>query len=212
MQTVKRLQGYSPWPLVSNPRDFFLSLVLPIGISVAGVLLARQFFISWHGDAFVFFFLVPVAVLLVSRKNVLDYGLRPGNKKLGLLAAVVGALLSVVVVGVASSLSPGVQSFYGNREMTPQLVFAAATYMFAWEFLLRGYLLCTLQRRFGFMRANIIQSIVFFLAHASKPPLEFYSTAFTGPVFGYISERTKSVYSMAFIHTVIYLSVIYFTQ
>jgi membrane protease YdiL (CAAX protease family) len=212
MQIAKRVQDLSPQYFVSRSRFFVLGLGLPIGVSIAGILLARQFFVSWATDALIFFFLVPVGVLLITRKNVLDHGLRVGDRKLGLLAAGIGVVASIVVVGVASSLSPGVQSYYGNRDFTPRLVLQVATYMFAWEFLLRGYVLCALQKRIGFMRANIIQSVIFFLAHAAKPPLEFYSTAFTGPVFGYISERTRSIYSMVAIHTAIYLSVIYFTQ
>jgi membrane protease YdiL (CAAX protease family) len=212
MQIAKRVQDLSAQSFVDRSRFFILGLGLPIGVSIAGILLARQFFVSWATDALIFFFLVPVGVLLITRKSVLDHGLRVGDRKLGLLAAGIGIVASIVVVGVAASLSPGVQSYYGNRDLTPRLVLQVATYMFAWEFLLRGYVLCALQKRVGFMRANIIQSVIFFLAHAAKPPLEFYSTAFTGPIFGYISEKTRSIYSMVAIHTAIYLSVIYFTQ
>ena len=190
------------------------SIALPIVVASVGVVFARLpgSFVSWAIDALMFFLMPSVLVLLVTKSDLRKHGLGLGNKTLGLIAAVVGGALSVLVVAGGAALSPGVQSYYGGRIIDLDLVVSVATYMFAWEFLLRGYVLTVLEPKIGFHRANIIQSVIFFFAHSAKPPLEFYSTAFTGPLFGYISHRTKSVYSMVFIHTVIYLSVVYFTQ
>jgi membrane protease YdiL (CAAX protease family) len=189
-------------------------IALPIVVASTGVVFARLpgIFFSWAIDAMLFFFLPSILVLVVTRSDLRKHGLGLGNKTLGVIAAVVGMALSVVVVGVGASLSPGVQTYYGNRTINLDLVVSVATYMFAWEFLLRGYVLTVLEPKIGIHKANAVQSVIFFFAHSAKPPLEFYSTAITGPLFGYISHRTQSVYSMVLIHTVIYLSVVYFTM
>jgi len=210
VQSVLRTQFVLPGRYPALARQV-VGYVLPIAVSAAAILLARRGFTSWSGDALLFFLLLPVIVILVTRKKVVDFGLRVGDWKKGTIAAVIGILLSILVVGVAASISPGVRSYYGSKTMSPKLVLDVFLYMFAWEFLLRGYLLLALQRRLGFKRANVLQTVVFFLAHTSKPALEFYSTAFTGVLFGYVSDKTRSIYSMVAIHTAIYLSVVYFT-
>jgi len=191
-----------------------VSIVAPITIAIVGVTLSRipGVFYSWAIDAVLFFLLPSLLALIVTRSDLRKHGLGLGNKTLGVIAAVVGAGLSVGIVAFGAAISPGVQTYYGNRTMSLDLVVSVAVYMFAWEYLLRGYLLTVLEPKIGFHKANIVQSVIFFFAHSGKPPLEFYSTAITGPLFGYVSQKTRSVYSMVFIHTVIYLSVVYFTQ
>ncbi len=210
-RSARRVRISWPARYAATARKIEDGYVLPIAVAAMAIVLARRGFTSWSGDALLFFLLLPVLVLLVSRKKVLDFGLRIGDWKKGALAAFVGIALSVLVVWVAASLAPGVRSYYGSKVMSPRLVLDVFLYMFAWEFLLRGFLLVALQRRLGFMRANLVQTFVFFLAHITKPALEFYSTAFTGVLFGYVSDKTRSIYSMVAIHTAIYLSVVQFT-
>ncbi len=181
---------------------------LPLLLAATGILLARYVQLtSWAGDAVLYFFLLPIAVLLLQRKKLSSFGLGIGKWKLGIPVAIAGSAASILAVWAATALSPSLQSFYGAQELTPRLVIETIAYMFAWEFLLRGYLLHSGTPR----RANAAQSILFFLAHYGKPIVELASTAFTGPLFGYISLKTKSIYPMVAIHTTIYLAVVYFT-
>lgn len=212
VRTIPR--GFSRDRLEKRQLRKAVSIVVPITIAIVGVSVSRMpgVFYSWAIDAVLLFLLPALLVLIVTRSDLRKHGLGLGNKTLGAIAAVVGAALSIGIVAFGAAISPGVQSYYGNRTMSLDLVVSVAVYMFAWEYLLRGYLLTVLEPKIGFHKANIVQSVIFFFAHSAKPPLEFYSTAITGPLFGYISHKTRSVYSMVFIHTVIYLSVVYFTQ
>lgn len=191
---------------------WLLDLGLPILVSSAAIVITKHYtLVGRTTDAVLLFLVVPVLLLLAQRRSPAAHGLRPGNVRIGAAAAAVGIIASIVVVGVGSELSSDVRGYYGSKELTPGLVFETAVFMFAWEFLLRGYVLYALKPRLGPHRANAVQTIIFFLAHYSKPFIEFISTAGTGLLFGYITLRSRSVFPMAAIHTAIFLSVVYFT-
>lgn len=185
-----------------------LLIVLPVMLTAVGVLLTRQVdFISRGVEGLLFLFVPPVVALLLFRLNPLDYGLRIGRWKHGIAYGVVGVLITIVVVRLAMGLFPSLTDYYGSRDLTPRLIADTFLYMFAWEFIIRGYLFNSLEKEFSLGEANAGQTAVFAISHFGKPMVELLSTPFTGLVFGLVAHRTRSIHSMVVIHTVIQLAV-----
>ncbi|MEO0108242.1 MAG: CPBP family glutamic-type intramembrane protease [candidate division WOR-3 bacterium] len=77
---------------------------------------------------------------------------------------------------------------------TIQLVF-----MFAWEFLSRGYLLFGFYRRLG-APAIAVQIIPFVLLHIGKPEAECYGSAVAAIALAVVALRARSFYPAALLH------------
>ena len=72
--------------------------------------------------------------------------------------------------------------------------------MFAWEFLLRGYVLFGFERRVGAAAAIAVQTIPFVVMHVGKPPLETYGALVAGVVLGIVAIRARSFIPCAILH------------
>jgi hypothetical protein len=87
----------------------------------------------------------------------------------------------------------------------------AALYMFAWEFLFRGYMLFGLEKSMG-INAIFVQTIPFVLLHLGKPFLETLFCIPGGFIFGYVAYRTRSFLPCFIIHFGIYAMMHFFTN
>ncbi len=65
-------------------------------------------------------------------------------------------------------------------------------YIFAWEFLWRGYMLFGLESKFGWY-AVFIQTIPFVILHNGKPAIETFSAIFGGIILGVIALKTRTI-------------------
>jgi membrane protease YdiL (CAAX protease family) len=72
----------------------------------------------------------------------------------------------------------------------PEFLLKWALYMFAWEFLLRGYMLFGLEKSIG-RSAIFVQTIPFVLLHLGKPFLETLACIPGGLIWGYIAYKTR---------------------
>jgi len=77
---------------------------------------------------------------------------------------------------------------------------ARLVYMFAWEFLFRGYLLFGFERRIGPAGAVAASTIPFVLMHFGKPAAETYSSIVAGIVLGVVALRARSFIPAALLH------------
>jgi membrane protease YdiL (CAAX protease family) len=67
-----------------------------------------------------------------------------------------------------------------------------APQLFATEFCFRGFLLFPLGRELGIVRAIAIQTALYVLLHAAKPPLELVQALWAGVVFAIVAWRSRS--------------------
>jgi membrane protease YdiL (CAAX protease family) len=74
-----------------------------------------------------------------------------------------------------------------------------SAYMFAWEFLFRGFLLFGLKDKLG-EASVLVQMIPFILLHFGKPSPETIGTILMGIYFGYIVYRGNSYWPALIIH------------
>jgi len=151
-------------------------------------------------STFLYYGVFPIFVILVVlRKNPLDFGLSAGSPRIWGFYTIVICLVAAAIL-YASSFSNALQSYYLDDE------FNFFTYLLtnimslsASEFLYRGFLLFGLKEKFQ-EGSILIQMVPFALLHLNKPELETISTIFTGILFGYVAYRGKSFWPAFIIH------------
>ena len=140
-----------------------------------------------------------LVILIVLRKNPLNFGLRLGVPRIwGLHVGVI--CLAAAVILYASSFSSSLQSYYRTENFDFLNYFwTSCVSLSASEFLYRGFLLFGLKEKFK-EGSVLLQMIPFALMHLGKPELETVSTIFTGILFGYVAYRGKSYWPAFIIH------------
>jgi membrane protease YdiL (CAAX protease family) len=180
-----------------------LSLIAVAGISTLVLVLQR--FYPLHIDfprasELIYYVLVPLAAgWLLFQDRPSDYGFRIGRWKLGIIAVAIGlAVMAPILYGV--SKLPEFRSYYYRQTIDwLELLLDTALYMFAWEFLFRGYMLFGLEKSIG-KNAIFVQTIPFVLMHLGKPFLETLACIPGGFGFGYVAYKTRSFVPCFIIH------------
>jgi len=154
---------------------------------------------DWVSD-FLYYAVFPILVILIiMRKNPLDFGLRWGSPRIWGFYVLIICLVAAAVL-YASSLSPSLQDYYREVDFSfAVLFFTSCVALAASEFLYRGFLIFGLKEKFG-AGSILLQMIPFALLHLNKPELETISTIFTGILFGYVAYRGRSFWPAFIIH------------
>lgn len=161
---------------------------------------------SFWVSSLVYFAVLPIAtILIVLRKNPLDFGLRGGNVRLWSAYALIFLIIAIPILYYSSEVS-SVHKYYSKRN-TEFIRYALqmAVYFLGWEFLFRGFMLFGLKDKFR-EGSILIQMIPFALLHIGKPEIEAISTILSGIVWGYICYRGKSFWPAYIMHLVINIS------
>ena len=101
-------------------------------------------------SSLVYFAVLPLlTILIVLRKNPLDFGFRLGNWKIWGFHVLLSIVIAVPVLYLSSRFA-SLEGYYTIEEFD-LLIYSLETiaYMFAWEFLYRGFLLFGLKERTG---------------------------------------------------------------
>ena len=148
----------------------------------------------------------PAAVMLLLRIPPRDLGIGSGRPGTWLRDA---AILYVVMLPFIwwAARQPGFRQVYPyfsiSRLGAGWFAVGLATrlvYMFAWEFLFRGYLLFGFERRVGPAGAVAASTIPFVLMHFGKPAAETYSSIAAGIALGVVALRGRSFIPAALLH------------
>jgi len=149
---------------------------------------------------------IPLASLAIIRVPVGELGFALGNPRKWLLDIGIAYLVMLPLVYLAAR-QPSFQRTYpyfdpARYGMTFFWLGLAARliFMFAWEFLFRGYLLFGFGRTVGLPAAIAIQTIPFVVMHFGKPSLETYGSIIAAVVLGIIAMRAKSFLPCAILH------------
>jgi len=223
---LDRIKESFPAPSIDFPTDNrTAALTLAVGMAVSAFLFwansRMQPFEEYHlVNVAVLLWLPLLAMLLLTRHSPADFGMKAGNRKIGLIWLAIGYAIMMPAV-VISAHSTAFSQYYiqrltqhlaisnwwpGQAATHPTLVTFAyyeivmGVYFFCWEFFFRGFLLFGLARgsRIGAWGAIILQTIPFTLLHwspiaaASKPNMETFGAALGGPALGYLALRTGS--------------------
>ena len=192
-----------------------LNLIIVVTVSTLVLILERYYPVPLDFPQItelVYYLVIPLVIgFLVFRDKPPDYGMRFGNWKFSLVAIVVSLAVAAALIYAVSGL-PDFRSYYRvSRIDWGELLLHKALYMFAWEFIFRGYMLFGLEKSIG-KSAIFIQAIPFVLLHIGKPALETFSCIPSGFIFGWISYRTRSFLPCFIIHFGIYVMIVVFTN
>jgi membrane protease YdiL (CAAX protease family) len=148
----------------------------------------------------VYYFTLPVlSIVVILRRNPLDFGLRPGNYRVWSVHVAVACVVTIALLFVSARFS-SVDRFYDAGGLTlPRYAVSWAALLFSLEFLYRGFLIFGLRERFG-EGAVLIQMIPFTLLHIGKPEIETVGCILSGTYFGYVAYRTNSIWPAFLIH------------
>jgi len=185
-----------------------LNLIAVVCISTLVSVLARYYPLTIafpRASELIYYLLVPLAAgWLLFRDQPRDYGFRIGNWKWAIIVTP-ACLAAMALILYGASKIPEFRSYYYRYAINwPGLVLDTALYMFAWEFLFRGYMLFGLEKSIG-KSAILVQLIPFVLLHLGKPFLETLACIPGGFGFGYLAYRTRSFLPGFIIHFGIYL-------
>ncbi|MEI7812013.1 MAG: CPBP family intramembrane glutamic endopeptidase [Ignavibacteria bacterium] len=170
-------------------------------------------YLYWYiGDFFSLFVISAFIIKFYLKENLRTYGVQPGDYKFGLKIALLFAIVMLLIIWVISSLpsfSEQYPQLYPAKEKAGAfIVFESALllYIFAWEFIWRGFMLFGLEEKFGYY-AVFIQMIPFVILHNGKPPLETFGAIFGGLALGILALRTRSFYYGVIVHYSVILSI-----
>jgi len=195
--------------------SYDLNLIAVVCISTLVLTLDRYYHLDVafpRASELVYYLLIPLAAgFLLFRDKPWDYGIRIGRWKPAIvLTAASLAAMALILYGVARI--PEFRSYYYRYDIDwPGLLLSHALYMFAWEFLFRGYMLFGLERSIG-ISAIFVQTVPFVLLHFGKPFLETLACIPGGFILGYVAYRTRSFLPSFVIHFGIYVMLILFAN
>jgi membrane protease YdiL (CAAX protease family) len=178
--------------------------IIVIGLATLFLTLAAYHPIGppWISSLIYFAVLPVLTITLILRKNPLDFGLRPGNVRVWSFYVVVTFIIALPVLYLASRSSA--LSHYYTEPQFDFVKYSLQTiiYLFAWEFIFRGFLLFGLRGKLKEF-SIFVQMVPFVLLHIGKPEIETISTILTGLYFGYVSYRGNSFWPAFIMHVFI---------
>ncbi|HEY33244.1 MAG TPA: CPBP family intramembrane metalloprotease [Dehalococcoidia bacterium] len=156
-------------------------------------------------SSLVYYAAIPIlSIILLLRRNPLDFGLRLGNWRLWGIHLAIIVILGLPILYAAARM-PSVANYYTQVEFKlVRYSLETAAYLFGWEFILRGFLLFGLKEKLG-EASILVQMVPFVLLHFGKPEIEMVSTIIMGIYFGYVAYRSNSCWSAVIMH--IYINI-----
>lgn len=170
-------------------------------------------YLFWFIGDFVTLFLLPsLIILFIFKEKISDYGVKFGDYKSGIVITLISIAVMLPVLWFVSA-SPEFAAKYPHLQMAKSdwtifLIYEIGMliYLFAWEFIWRGFMLFGLEKKFGYY-AVFIQMIPFVILHNGKPELETFSSIIGGIILGVVALRTRSFLYGVFIHFAIMLGI-----
>jgi membrane protease YdiL (CAAX protease family) len=170
-------------------------------------------YLYWFIGDFFTFFILGIAVIKFGLKEKLsDYGLQFGDFKVGVKISLIFLSVMIILIWFVSA-SPAFAEKYphlsnAKSDWNTLLVYESGMllYMFAWEFIWRGFMLFGLEKRFG-VYTVLMQMIPFVILHNGKPFLETFGAIFGGIALGILALRTRSIYYCVATHIGVMFSI-----
>jgi membrane protease YdiL (CAAX protease family) len=156
--------------------------------------------------------IVTVFLLILGRVDIRKYGFSFGKMKFWVPITVIFFIFMIPLIFWSS----GLESFQKTYPMLPLakkgfIGFIVAELSFGlffvyWEYFFRGYMLFALEKKMGFLTANLLQAMAFAFMHLGKPELEVYSSLVGGLIIGWLAWKSKSFLPAFIIHWAIQIT------
>jgi len=196
IEDIKNIKNRMLW-------GYDLNLIAVVCISTLVLVLKRYYPLNIdfpQANELIYYLLVPLAAgFLFFQDKPWDYGIRIGRWKQAIIIIAV-CLAAMAGILYAVTRRPDFYSYYHMHAIDwPEFLRNAALYMFAWEFIFRGYMFFGLEKSIG-KHAIVVQIIPFVLLHFGKPFLETLACIPGGLIMGYVAYRTRSFLPCFIIH------------
>jgi membrane protease YdiL (CAAX protease family) len=169
-------------------------------------------YLYWFTGDFFTFFIVPALIIkFYFRERLSDYGLRTGDYRSGLKYSLLFLIIMFPIVWLISAGDqfsesyPHVQSARNSWQIFFIYQTGMLLYMFAWEFIWRGFMLFGLEERFGYYTV-LIQMLPFLILHNGKPLPETAGAIVAGIALGILALRTRSIFYCVLVHSAVMFS------
>jgi hypothetical protein len=157
---------------------------------------------QWLSSLIYFAILPLLTIVILLRKNPLDFGFRLGNWRVWGFHVILSLVIALPVLYLSSRFAE-LEGYYTVEGFDLlKYSFETIVYMFAWEFLYRGFMLFGLKGKLGEM-SILVQMVPFVLLHFGKPEIETISTILVGIYLGYVAYRGESYWPAFIIHVVV---------
>jgi membrane protease YdiL (CAAX protease family) len=166
---------------------------------------------SWISSVIYFAILPIITITVILRRNPLDFGLRLGNFKVWGFYVIATLIVALPILYIASRSSLLANYYTIPKFNVVKYSLETTVYLFAWEFLFRGFLLFGLKDKLK-ESSILVQMVPFVLVHFGKPEIETISTILTGLYFGYVAYRGNSYWPAFIIHLFINISFLIFVN
>jgi len=162
-------------------------------------------------------FIIPLVVITFCGRSLSEYAMRTCDRKHLAIAVAIGLLFFPVVLITAKSADfqtyylqamrqsgaiadfPLEMSVFGLIRHQVILI----TYMFAWEWFFRGFLLMSVRRISGPIVAVLLQAVLFTIMHLGKPTIEVVSSFFGAVILGVWALRARSMMPCFVVHALL---------
>ena len=170
-------------------------------------------YLYWFaGDFFTFFVLGIIIIKFGFKEKLSDFGLQIGDAKPGLLISFLFLSVMIILIWLVSSTPDFAEKYphlsSAKSDWNTLFIYEAGMllYMFAWEFIWRGFMLFGLEKKFGGYSV-LMQMIPFVILHNGKPFLETFGAIFGGIALGILALRTRSIYYCVLTHVGVMFSI-----
>jgi membrane protease YdiL (CAAX protease family) len=162
-------------------------------------------------------FIIPLVVITFCGRSLSDYAIRMCNRKHLAIAVAIGLLFFPVVLITAKSADFQTYYLQAMRQSGAITDFPLEisvfglirhqviliTYMFAWEWFFRGFLLMSVRRISGPLVAVLLQAVLFTIMHLGKPTIEVVSSFFGAVILGAWALRARSMMPCFVVHALL---------
>ena len=163
-------------------------------------------YVYWFvGDFFTLFVLPVLIIKFLLRDKITGYGVKFGDIKSGVTYSVIFLAVMIPILWFVSGVPefaekyPLLQSSKENWNIFLIFETGILLYLFAWEFIWRGFMLFGLEEKFG-VYSIFIQMIPFVILHDGKPMLETFSAILGGIALGILAFKTRSFIYGVIVH------------
>lgn len=191
-----------------NYREIAVIVLATLFLTIAGY---HPIGPSWVSSLIYFAVLPIITIAVILRRNPLDFGLRLGNFKIWSFYIIASFIIVLPILYIASRSSVLAEYYTIQKFDAVKYSLETTAYLFAWEFLFRGFLLFGLKEKLK-DSSILVQMVPFVLVHFGKPEIETISTILTGIYFGYVAYRGNSYWPAFIIHLFINISFLIFVN
>lgn len=170
-------------------------------------------YLYWFIGDFVTFLILSVLIIkFILKEKINAYGFGLGEYRIGFALTIIFYLVMLPIIWFASSGQEFADKYphllTARTNWNEFFIFEAGMllYMFAWEFIWRGFMLFGLKEKFGFYSV-LIQMIPFVILHNGKPAPETFGAILGGIALGILALRTNSFYYGVITHMGVMFSI-----